>query len=187
MLLYYLCECLNKDLPVSYNISQHWLVDRLINAIFTWTIIPCEKNLLINWASEWCVKQKLSSLNCSPFSDSIRQWVLNWVNQVTVLFDVNTHYHAIKWIDIDTNQMSLVYRLDVLFFDSFVNYRGRNGEDFLLPASSRPVSSFYFSSPPRFAPPKVVPAPIPRPVSVSGQLLSKLKIMTLDKEERSFI
>ncbi len=44
--------------------------------------------------------------------------------------------------------------------------RDRNGEDFLVPApkkvfpaSPRPASSFYFSSPPRPAPPKVFPAP----------------------------
>jgi hypothetical protein len=48
-----------------------------------------------------------------------------------------------------------------------IGTKGRNGEDFLLPALPRPVSSFYFSSPPRLAPPKVVPAQIPRPVSVS--------------------
>jgi hypothetical protein len=31
-----------------------------------------------------------------------------------------------------------------------IDTKGRNEEDFLLPASPRPVSSFYFSSPPRF-------------------------------------
>jgi hypothetical protein len=40
--------------------------------------------------------------------------------------------------------------------------RGRNGKNFLLPASPRPASNFYFPSPPRLAPKKALPAS-PRP------------------------